>query len=453
MDSIIVIFLSAIIGLFAGMSAKPLRSLVISLIGLLAAALLFIYQGQYQSPFAKYNIVLNFGKDEVKFSLLCIALTFTVLLAGYNKVRKQKSNSADIMSLLLFSLCGALILIGFTDLPMFFLGLEILSIPLYVLAGSNKENLKSVEAAIKYFFTGSFFTCFLLLGIALIYGATGTFDLTAMQQLIEEGSYSRPMLFVGVFLIAASMLFKVGAVPFHFWGPDVYQGSPDNVTAFMASVVKIAMLFTFYKFFSTIFSNLFSFWSGLVYVAIVLSLFIGYLGALKQQYYKRLIAYSSITHSAFALFALLNIQNGAASDLFIFTVGYGFSVVALITVSMAGLNEEDKISDLKGIGRKYPIVGMLFIFALLSLTGIPPFTGFFGKTLLFYNVFTAYPLLVLFGLISTAIGGYFYLNLIFASFSSESDGHKVILKPIHQMVLLLCAFFILTGWLLMLFQV
>jgi NADH-quinone oxidoreductase subunit N len=184
-----------------------------------------------------------------------------------------------------------------------------------------------------------------------------------------------------------------------------------------------------------------------------LSLFIGYLGALKQEYYKRLIAYSSITHSAFALFALLNIQKGAASDLFIFTVGYGFSVVALITVSMAGLNEEDKISDLKGIGRKYPIVGMLFIFALLSLTGIPPFTGFFGKTLLFYNVFTAYPLLVLFGLISTAIGAYFYLNLIFTSFSSESDGHKVILKPIHQMVLLLCAFFILTGWLLMLFQV
>lgn len=449
MDSIIIIFLTAIIALFAGMSANPLRPLIISIIGLLAAAILFLFQGQYQSPFVKYNI-LNFGKDELRFSLLCIGLTLTILIAGFDKVRKQKSNAADIMSLLMFSLCGALILIGFSDLSMFFLGLEILSIPLYVLAGSNKENLSSAEAAVKYFFTGSFFTCFLLLGIAFIYGATGTFDLQVMQQLISEGVYSRALLLVGVFLIAASLLFKVGAVPFHFWGPDVYQGSPDNVTAFMASVVKIAMLFTFYKFFSTIFADLFSFWSGLVYIAIVLSLFIGYLGALKQVYYKRLVAYSSITHSAFALFALLNNQSAAAADLFIFTIGYGFSVVALITVSMAGLNEEDKISNLKGIGRKYPIVGMLFVFALLSLTGIPPFTGFFGKTLLFYNVFTAYPLLVLFGLISTAIGGYFYLNLIFTSFSSDATATTIRLKTTHQLVLLLCGFFILSGWLIML---
>jgi NADH-quinone oxidoreductase subunit N len=211
------------------------------------------------------------------------------------------------------------------------------------------------------------------------------------------------------------------------------------------------MLFTFYKFFSTIFAELYSFWSGLVYIAIVLSLFLGYLAALKQKYYKRLIAYSSITHSAFALFALLNIKNGAASDLFVFTVGYGFSVVALITVSMAGLNEEDKISNLKGIGRKYPLIGVLFVFALLSLTGIPPFTGFFGKTLLFYNIFTSYPLLVLFGLINTAIGGYFYVNLIFTSFSSDNGQESTFsLKSSHQLVLLICAVFILCGWMLML---
>jgi NADH-quinone oxidoreductase subunit N len=450
MDSIIVIFISAIIGLFVAMSANPLRSLIISLVGLTAAAVLFIFNGKYVSPLSKYDI-LSFGKDEINFALLCIGLTFVILIAGFSKVKNQRSNAADIMSLMLFSLCGALILIGFRDLSMFFLGLEILSIPLYVLAGSNKENLNSVEASVKYFFTGSFFTCFLLLGIALIYGATGTFDLIEMQQLIVKGTYIKPMLFVGIFLIAASMLFKVGAVPFHFWGPDVYQGSPDNITAFMASVVKIAMLFTFYKFFSTIFAELYSFWSGLVYIAIVLSLFLGYLAALKQEYYKRLIAYSSITHSAFALFALLNIKNGAASDLFIFTVGYGFSVVALITVSMAGLNEEDKISNLKGIGRKYPLIGVLFVFALLSLTGIPPFTGFFGKTLLFYNIFTSYPLLVLFGLISTAIGGYFYVNLIFTSFSSDNGQESTLsLKSSHQLVLLICAVFILCGWMLML---
>jgi NADH-quinone oxidoreductase subunit N len=355
------------------------------------------------------------------------------------------------MSLFLFSLCGAICLIGFNDLSMFFLGLEIMSIPLYVLAGSKRNNGNSIEAAIKYFFTGSFFTCFLLMGIALMYGATGSFDLVEIKGIIASGEYSKPMLIVGAFFITASFLFKVGAVPFHFWAPDVYEGSPDNVTAFMASVIKVAAIFTFYKFFSSVFIDIYVYWSGLVYMAIILSLFVGYLAAINQIRFKRLIAYSSITHTAFALFSLLAIDEESASELFVFMVGYGFSVIALITIAMTTENEKDKITYLKGISRKYPIIGVLFIFALLSLTGIPPFTGFFAKSLLFYNAFAQYPLLVMFGLISTAIGGYFYLNLILTSFTPEPASEQVVKVDIlHYIVLIICAVAILGGWLLML---
>jgi NADH-quinone oxidoreductase subunit N len=218
----------------------------------------------------------------------------------------------------------------------------------------------------------------------------------------------------------------------------------------MASVVKVAMLFTFFKFFATVFASLYIFWSGLVYIAIILSLFIGYLAAIGQKQYKRLIAYSSITHSAFALFSLLSFNSQSITDLLIFTIGYGFSVIALVTISMATENENDEINYFKGISRTYPLIGILFIFALLSLTGIPPFTGFFGKSMLFYNAFLNYPLLVFFGLVSTAIGGYFYLNLIFTSYSAEPTSFSLKINPLYNLVLILCALSILFGWLIML---
>jgi NADH-quinone oxidoreductase subunit N len=450
MDALIVIFITGLIGLFAGLQKKPSTSLIISLVGLTAAAIIQAFNGQYNSIFGKYQS-LSFDENQINFSLLCIVMTMLILIAGFNQVRKDTKDSAEIMSLFLFSLCGALCLIGFQDLSMFFLGLEILSIPLYVLAGANQNNKNSIEASIKYFFTGSFMTCFLIMGIAFVYGATGKFDLVGIQEIIAAGQYSKPMLIIGVFFIVAALLFKVGAVPFHFWAPDVYQGSPDYVTAFMASVVKVAMLYTFYKFLSTIFIDLSSYWSGLIYISIVLSLFIGYLAAIGQTFYKRLIAYSSITHTAFALFSLLAIDNESVNDLFIFTIGYGFSVIALVTVSMATENDKDEISYLKGISRKYPIIGVVFIFALLSLTGIPPFTGFFGKSLLFYNAFSEFPLLVLFGIISTAIGGYFYLNMIFTSYSPEPNPEQVVkLDSLHYLVLSVCGISILSGWLFML---
>lgn len=450
MDALIVLFLTGLVVLFVGMLKKPSLSLIISLSGLSVAAFLQYNYGNYESVFSKYKS-LDFASGSINFSILCILFTFMVILGGFTKIKKDLEHSAEIMALFLFSLCGAICLIGFTDLAMFFLGLEIMSIPLYVLAGIKKNDTKSVEASVKYFFTGSFITCFLLMGIALVYGSTGSFDLAGIREVISIGNFSRPMFIVGLFFITASFLFKVGAAPFHFWGPDVYQGSPDYVTAFMASVVKVAMLFTFFKFFAIIFAQVYIFWSGLIYTAIILSLFIGYLAAISQKQYKRLIAYSSITHSAFALFSLISFNAESINDLFIFTIGYGFSVIALVTISMATENENDEIAYLKGVSRSYPLIGILFIFSLLSLTGIPPFTGFFGKSMLFYNAFLNYPLLVFFGLVSTAIGGYFYLNLIFTSYSSDTNPvFNFKINPIYNLVLVLCAIAILFGWLIML---
>ena len=448
MDALIVLFLSALICLFSGFLKKPLLSTVIALFGLTGSAFLIYNFGSYESVLSKYQI-LSFDFHQINFAILSILFTMLIILSGYSQIKQDKERFADVIALMMVSLCGAFCLIGFTDLSIFFLGLEILSIPLYILAGTKRSNNNSVEASIKYFFTGAFITCFLLFGIALVYGSTGSFDLVEIKDKIDSGDYSKSMLYVGLIMLAASFLFKVGAVPFHFWAPDVYQGSPDSVTAFMASVVKVVMLYTFFKFFSTIFSSLDTFWTTLIYISIILSLFVGYLAAITQKFYKRLIAYSSITHSAFALFSLMAINNQSVQNLFIFSIGYGFSVIALISISMAADNEKDEISYFKGISRSYPIIGVLFVFAFLSLTGIPPFTGFFGKSLLFYNAFAEYPLLVLFGLISTAIGGYFYVNLIFTSYSSEQNPElSVKMNPLHYFVLVSCAIGILFGWLI-----
>ncbi len=447
MEALLLLFLSGMISMAASMFGKNQLALAAALLGMVGAiflmalpAPLFQFASQYQG--------IAYEGFQIHFSILCITLTALIIWGDSLRLMQDKENGSDTIALYLFSLCGVLILIGFKDLFMFFLGLEIMSIPLYVLAGSDKNSSFSREAAVKYFFTGSFITCFILLGIALIYGATGTFELSEMKQVILEAKVNLPMLQVGTIMLAIGFLFKVGAAPFHFWGPDVYQGSPNYITAFMASTIKIAMLFSFYTFFSLLFEPISKTWIPLLQAAILISLFLGYLVALHQTYFKRLLAYSSITHSAFALFSLLCFKESSLQHLFIFTIGYGFSIVGLVSSQVAMRNTADQIDQIKGKGLQYPLLGLLWISALFSLTGLPPFTGFFGKTFLFYEAFSHFPALVMAGLISTAIGSYFYLQLIMHAFQPESDqATKTPIPLALQAILLLCICSICGGWL------
>jgi len=447
MDALIILFITGLIGLFVGMRKKPHLNLGITLLGLIIAFILQLYHGYYTSPFVNYQ-VLEFEVSGLYFSLLAIGFSILIVLGGYQYFKRDPNHTGDYYGLLLFSLCGAIILIGFTDLFMFFLGLEILSIPIYVMVGIKKQDVLSAEASIKYFFTGAFATAILLFGIALLYGATGSFNLNEIRTVIQSGEYHSSYLLIGILFILGAFLFKVGAVPFHFWGPDVYQGAPDIVTAFMATVVKLSALFAFYRFFNGTFQELANFWTGALYFAIALSLLIGYIGALKQSKFKRLLAYSSISNTGYALFVLLSTSNSSLGSLWIFLVGYGCATIALLTLSMAIQNDNDEISAFKGVGFKNPFIGFILIISLLSLAGIPPLTGFFGKFSLLMNAYPQHLYLVILALISSLVGAFLYLRLIVLGLSKESESERVSIGLWHYIVLGICAAGILGAWLI-----
>lgn len=450
MDALIIIFITGLIGLFVGMLKKSEWTLAVTSIGLIGGFISMFMLNDYDSIFSTYA-GLTFSRMQQMFALLAIGLTFLAVLMGYVFYKEEEEHTADYYGLILFSLTGALCLIGFSNMFMFFLGLEILSIPIYVLVGIQKGNSLASEASVKYFFTGSFATAIMLFGIALIYGSAGSFDLNEIRMAIDMGLYNSPMLNIGVLMMMAAFLFKVGAVPFHFWGPDVYQGSSNSVMAYMASVVKLAALFAFVHLFNFTFNQLTPFVSGLVLFAIIVSLFLGYISALKQTSFRRMMAYSSIANTGFALFAVLNQQYGEAS-LWFFLIGYACSTIALVTINMMVEKETDELTNWKGIGYSNPLIGITLVISLLSMSGIPPFTGFFGKYLLLSSAFANYLPFVVLAIIASLIGAYLYLRLMVLSLSREGEGTKIKITTFQALVLVLCLAGILGGWLVLLIK-
>ena len=339
-------------------------------------------------------------------------------------------------------------MLSFTDLFMFFLGLEIMSIPIYVLSGTAKKDVRSSEAALKYFLTGSFATGILLFGIAWVYGATGTFDVNELATIINMEDSHSSLLYVGVLLILSSFLFKVGAAPFHFWSPDVYSGSPSIVTGYMAAVVKLGAFGAFLHLFTVCFPALHAFWAPALVVLAILTMFVGNLSALSQTTFKRLLAYSSITHVGYALLTILSNNQDSESNLLFYLFSYGFSVIALITIAIIINDSEDRLEAFKGLAKRNPVLGFVAVLALLSLAGVPPLVGFFGKYLVFSNAISEFPTLVIIAVINSGIGIYYYLKTVITVVSKDElpEGHtKLEVTGIQWFVLAVCAFGLLFG--------
>jgi NADH-quinone oxidoreductase subunit N len=445
MEAIVVIFLTGLLAMFIGILNRPNLVILVALIGL---ALTLVVQNLPIHFLPEKYQLLSFGNYANSFASLAVVFTGAILLGGLHFLKEEKTHTGDYSALLLFSLSGAFCLIGAEDFFMFFLGVEILSIPLYVLAGSRKKSEISSEAAIKYFFTGALATCLLLFGIALVYGGTGSFEIDKIATSVNAPGTNMSFVFVGMLFIMAALLFKVGAFPFHFWVPDVYQGSPSVFMAYMASVVKLVGVFAFMKLFQSVFVDLHYFWSGIIAVVIFISMFIGNLSALNQTQFKRLMAFSSITNGAYALMAILNRDIASEVNLWVFMLGYGSSVIAMLTISMTMKQDENaEVSSFRGIGYKNPFIGVVAILALLSMSGIPPLTGFFGKTMLFASAFNDYLLLVIFALVNSAIGVYFYLKFIMLIMSKDQTSEvEVKIDMNHYLVLGFCALAITFGW-------
>lgn len=448
MDAVLVLFVVGLISLFLGIYTKPIYALLSNLIGLIVAFFLFYYMGTYNSPLKSHFFTLVFDGTGVLLSMICIAMTSLVLLFGFESQSKETSQYADLTSLMMFSLTGALCLIGFRDFFMFFIGLEILSIPVYVLVGSRKGNSASAEAALKYFFTGSFATALLLFGIALVFGATGSFNTNEIGFAIASGLYSPALLIPGVLLILASLLFKVGAFPFHFWTADVYEGSSKPVLAYMSSVVKIAGLFAMVQLMSHIFGNLKGNWEIVLYAIIIVTLFLGYLSAIQQNSLKRLLAYSGISNTGIALLSILSGADNGGRNIVIFLLGYAASAMILLVVSQQLSQEEDDIESLKGIGFQKPFVGVALLISLLSLSGIPPFTGFFGKMLLIQDILIEHPVLGIAAILSAVVGAYVYIKLLLEIFKKDETQRELKVNLSSTVVILISLFLLIFGWLI-----
>ena len=385
-----------------------------------------------------FNDMVVFDNYALAFTSLIILLSIIWFIISPPFFIDTK-NESDHYSLIIFSLIGGVIMTAFNNMIMLFLGIEILSISLYVLAGSNKSLLSSNEAALKYFLMGAFATGFLLFGITLIYGQTASFNLMEIAHALASNSGNKEMIYTGIFMIMIAMSFKVSVVPFHFWAPDVYQGSPTVITAFMSTAVKTAAFAAFLRLFITSFKDVEPVWSSTLLIISAATILIGNITAVYQTNFKRMLAYSSISHAGYMLLAILSMNNMSSASLLFYTLAYSFSSITsfavLLLVNKSTGNES--IESFNGLARRNPLFATVVIIAMLSLAGIPPTAGFFAKYYIFsaaiQNNLTG---LVLIALAGSLIGVFYYFKIIIALFR-DKETPKMELNTGFKMVLII----------------
>lgn len=450
MLSLVILFLSVLATLFVAFLKKPLLTLLTSLTGLVLTGATLICQWNNPSDFLSSYQGVYFDGFAILYSLVAIVFTVLIILTGYESFKAKLEYTGDYIGLLMFSLFGAIVMVSFNDMFLFFLGLEILSIPIYVMAGSNKKDPLSSESSLKYFITGAFATGILLFGIAWLYGATGTFKIDEIHQFFMNAEEVSSLAYVGLLLILAAFLFKIGAAPFHFWSPDVYDGAPASVTGFMAAVVKLGAFGAFIKLFGVAFSGLYDFWMPAITFLTILTMFVGNLSAIRQTRFKRLLAYSSIAHVGYSLITLAVLTESSALNLWFYLFSYGFATIALITVQMIVNDREDRIEAFKGLGRANPFVGFVAVVALLALAGVPPLMGFFGKYLIFVDAISQNPALIVVALVNSGIGIYYYLRVIIVILQKPESENAIEQSefktaPLQLVVLGICALALIFG--------
>lgn len=413
---------------------KALAATII--LGLAAAAILMVMD---------WNLDLHYYNDMVVFDNFSIAFTTLILVISVfwfwmaTDYFRGQSHQTDRSALILFAVAGAIIMTSFNNMAMLFLGIEILSISLYVLAGSNKESLFSNEASFKYFLMGSFATGFLLMGIALVYGATGSFHITQIANYLATHSSGLPAFFyAGVLLMLVGLAFKISAVPFHFWAPDVYEGSPVAVTAFMSTVVKIAAIAAFYRIFSFCFSSVLSTWIIVLQVITVLTLVVPNITAVYQTSVKRMLAYSSVGHVGYILLAFIANSTTSPGTIFYYLASYSVTSIAAFSVLHEVENNKTKGNSFNGLYKRSPMLAVVMTVALLSLAGIPPLAGFFGKYMVFSQALDhGYAGLVILAVGTSLVGVYYYFRVIVAMFLKEPEGSTIQLSISSELLMIL----------------
>lgn len=405
--------------------------------------------GAYAANFTEWNNNLNIQmfSNMIRFDNVALAFSGVILVTAFfwfilaNDYFEQ-DHITDHFALVLFALVGALMLTSYSNMTTLFLGVEILSIPMYVLAASRKRDLASNEAGFKYLIMGSFASGFLLFGIALIYGASGSFDLMAIRTYISQSHGNLPLFFyAGVLMILVAMSFKVSAAPFHFWAPDVYEGSPTVITALMSTIVKTAAFAAFMHLFLVVFGKVSDVWGMVMAVIIAASLIIANITAATQESAKRMLAYSSISHAAFMLMAILANNRGFASvnAILYYSLAYSIGSIAAFTVvyNVSKNTDDNRISAFNGLAKRNPLLAVCMIIAMLSLAGIPVTAGFFAKYFVFTTMIgTTYKWLIMLAILTSAVGVYYYFKIIIAMYFKKPETEESINIEVSHVVLL-----------------
>ncbi|HEY1045917.1 MAG TPA: NADH-quinone oxidoreductase subunit N [Bacteroidia bacterium] len=427
-----------VLSLFAGLFNLRKGFLVLVIIGLAANIGLSI---------------ADWGSNEVVYGMMQLdnfALSFNIVFSflsilwfiAAREYFELDNNFSDHYALVLFSLCGGLVLVSFTNMVMLFLGIEILSIPMFVLVGSHKTKLSSNEAAFKYFLLGAFATAFLLFGITLIYGSTGSFNNAAIAAYLSNHPLP-PMAFVGMLMMMTAMAFKVSAAPFHFWAPDVYQGAPTTITTFMATVVKTVAFAAFFRLFKTTFVSMEQSYQIAFAIIATFTLLIANITASIQTNVKRMLAYSSISHAGFMMIALLCMRSHTEGTLLFYTLVYSISSLGAFTILDIVSKNTDGREDLdgfKGLLRRNRTLAGILAFAMLSMSGIPPLAGFMAKYMVFVAaVNNGYLWVAVVGIIASLIAVYYYFKVIIAMFGNESEYPAFKLNPVQTFVIFVTA--------------
>ncbi len=416
-----------LVDLFIPKQRKGWTALLAAL-GLLVSLGLTIYQiGSTALGFS--GMVINDGFS-FYLNILFLGAGLAGIVLAYDYLKRMGIERGEYYTLLVFSIAGMILMAHANDLIAVFLALELLSIPLYVLAGFARPQLASEEASLKYFLMGAFAGGFVVFGIALVFGATGTTNLAAVIAAVRGTAANLPLLTVGAALILVGFGFKVAAVPFHMWTPDVYHGAPSAVTAFMSVGAKAAGFAALLRIFISAFPGLSADLTMILWVISALTMFLGNVVAIAQTNIKRLLAYSSIAHAGYIMMALVPYGNSTVnpdtiSAALFYLVAYALTSFGAWAVVIAVEKAEGKgleLDDYAGLSRRYPLLAACMAVFMLSFVGVPPTIGFMGKFYLFRTVIEGgYLGLALIGVFTSLISAYYYLRVIVIMYMREGE--------------------------------
>jgi len=398
---------------------------------------LFVYVGKGSLSFGS---MISVDIYSIFFDLVFVVIGTLTILASISYVKTTGIHSGEYYALILFAMIGMMLMAASTSLVMLFVSLEMMSIPIYILAGFHRNEERSIEASMKYFLLGAFASGFFLYGLSLVYAATGSTSYQAIAQFLAktERLDMSTLLWIGLAFLTIGFFFKIAAFPFHAWTPDVYEGAPTSVTAYMATGVKAAAFAALVRIIFTAFPLYQHDWTSIMWLVAVLTMIVGNFTALVQKSVKRMLAYSSIAHAGYLLIGFVVGTQIARSGILFYLLGYAFANIgAFAVISAIGKKGEEynELKDFQGVGFKFPFLGLVMSVFLFSMAGIPPAAGFMGKFFIFSEAIkSGYIWLAIFGVINSVISLYYYLGVIVRMYFKEPEADLGIAAPAGTLV-------------------